>query len=330
MRGLQQIWRGDWDGDGDIDYSFPDVSLFPTDYWSNCLTVGYNYEYPNKVIWSKVPGSATITKYRLYKTITQNSEPPSENQFTFITETSSTEFYYDDIVDADENGNRVVHYFVKGYYQSAIESGWTQRTNIGSITISYSWQSALNIGTEDDHPRLVWYEHPNHPNANSFKVYRRINYGSWSIIQTTSNKFYVDQQFTVVNNPSNTVYYRVSAVDNGQETDYTNTVNIEVGKLPFKEIGEESIQVSKYELSQNYPNPFNPNTNISYSIPENAFVTLKIYDVLGNEVEVLINDQKEPGNYQIDFNASELSSGIYYYTLTAGNFTSTKKMSLIK
>ncbi|MBK6915050.1 MAG: T9SS type A sorting domain-containing protein [Ignavibacteriales bacterium] len=85
-----------------------------------------------------------------------------------------------------------------------------------------------------------------------------------------------------------------------------------------------------FSISQNYPNPFNPNTNISYSIPENAFVTLKIYDVLGNEVEVLINEQKESGNYQIDFNASELSSGIYYYTLTAGNFTSTKKMSLIK
>ena len=85
-----------------------------------------------------------------------------------------------------------------------------------------------------------------------------------------------------------------------------------------------------FSISQNYPNPFNPNTNISYSIPENAFVTLKIYDVLGNEVEVLINEQKESGNYQIDFNASELSSRIYYYTLTAGNFTSTKKMSLIK
>ncbi|MBK7378649.1 MAG: T9SS type A sorting domain-containing protein [Ignavibacteriales bacterium] len=93
---------------------------------------------------------------------------------------------------------------------------------------------------------------------------------------------------------------------------------------------EEELLVLKYFLSDNYPNPFNPNTSISYSIPENAFVTLKIYDVLGNEVEELINEQKEPGNYQIDFNASELSSGIYYYTLTAGNFTSTKKMILVK
>ena len=93
---------------------------------------------------------------------------------------------------------------------------------------------------------------------------------------------------------------------------------------------DEELLLLKYFLSDNYPNPFNPNTSISYSIPENAFVTLKIYDVLGNEVEELINEQKESGNYQIDFNASELSSGIYYYTLTAGNFTSTKKMSLIK
>ncbi|MBK7381392.1 MAG: T9SS type A sorting domain-containing protein [Ignavibacteriales bacterium] len=86
----------------------------------------------------------------------------------------------------------------------------------------------------------------------------------------------------------------------------------------------------EYSLLQNYPNPFNPNTSINYSIPEKAFVTLKIYDVLGNEVVELINEQKEPGNYQIDFNASGLSSGIYYYTLTAGNFTSTKKMILMK
>ena len=93
---------------------------------------------------------------------------------------------------------------------------------------------------------------------------------------------------------------------------------------------DEELLLLKYFLSDNYPNPFNPNTSISYSIPENAFVTLKIYDVLGNEVVELINERKEQGNYQIDFNASELSSGIYYYTLTTGNFTSTKKMILVK
>jgi hypothetical protein len=91
-----------------------------------------------------------------------------------------------------------------------------------------------------------------------------------------------------------------------------------------------SGMVREFSLSANYPNPFNPSTSISYSIPENTLVTLKIYDVLGNEVVELINEQKESGNYQIDFNASELSSGIYYYTLTAGNFTSTKKMILMK
>ncbi|MBK7378339.1 MAG: T9SS type A sorting domain-containing protein [Ignavibacteriales bacterium] len=110
------------------------------------------------------------------------------------------------------------------------------------------------------------------------------------------------------------------------------TSNIQKIRFYFNE--EKNIYVDRsvlnFALSQNIPNPFNPNTSISYSIPENAFVALKIYDVLGNEVEVLINEQKEPGNYQIDFNASELSSGIYYYTLTAGNFTSTKKMILVK
>lgn len=87
-----------------------------------------------------------------------------------------------------------------------------------------------------------------------------------------------------------------------------------------------------YTLSQNYPNPFNPSTNIKYSIPVSGFVSLKVYDILGNEVANLINTNQNAGQYSIDFNTSgiNLSSGVYFYKLTAGNFTDVKKMSLIK
>jgi len=129
---------------------------------------------------------------------------------------------------------------------------------------------------------------------------------------------------------SNIASYYVKATAGSFVSPASNIVSSNV--LFYKRTNE--LLPEKYSLEQNYPNPFNPSTSISYSIPENAFVTLKIYDVLGNEVEVLINEQKESGNYQIDFNASSvsrrISSGIYYYTLTAGNFTSTKKMILIK
>jgi len=85
-----------------------------------------------------------------------------------------------------------------------------------------------------------------------------------------------------------------------------------------------------FSLLQNYPNPFNPTTSISFSIPQSEFVTLKIYDVIGKEVANLVNEFKDAGNYKFNFDASKLSSGIYLYRLHAGNFTTSKKMMLIK
>ncbi len=90
-----------------------------------------------------------------------------------------------------------------------------------------------------------------------------------------------------------------------------------------------------YKLEQNYPNPFNPVTVIRYSIPENQFVSLKLYNVLGKEVAVLVNAKKEAGRHAIEFNGRDLASGIYFYKLEAeGNsgqkFVSTKRMVLIK
>jgi len=87
---------------------------------------------------------------------------------------------------------------------------------------------------------------------------------------------------------------------------------------------------SQYILAQNYPNPFNPSTNISYSIPNAEHVYLKIYDVLGKEVATLVDAAQGTGNYSVSFNAENLSSGIYFYTLKAGNFIKTKKMLLLR
>ena len=85
-----------------------------------------------------------------------------------------------------------------------------------------------------------------------------------------------------------------------------------------------------YILEQNYPNPFNPSTSIKYSVPESGTVTLKVFDVSGREVAVLVNDVKQQGVYSVDFNASNLASGIYFYRIEAGEFSAVKKMMLIK
>jgi hypothetical protein len=88
--------------------------------------------------------------------------------------------------------------------------------------------------------------------------------------------------------------------------------------------------VYEYSLGQNYPNPFNPTTTINYSITSKGNVSLKVYDMLGKEVAVIVNEVKEAGNYSVTFNASELPSGIYFYNLTSGNFIQSKKLILLK
>jgi photosystem II stability/assembly factor-like uncharacterized protein len=94
--------------------------------------------------------------------------------------------------------------------------------------------------------------------------------------------------------------------------------------------GDSSIAPADYYLEQNYPNPFNPSTKINYELPVSGFVTLKIYDALGIEIATLVNQKQNAGSYDIDFNASKLSSGVYFYKLTSGEFTETRSMLLVK
>jgi hypothetical protein len=97
-------------------------------------------------------------------------------------------------------------------------------------------------------------------------------------------------------------------------------------------VGVKEIPVipTKYELQQNYPNPFNPLTTITYGIIKEAFVTLKVYNVLGVEVATLVSEKQNAGTFSASFDASGFSSGMYFYKITAGDFVSTKKMILVK
>jgi hypothetical protein len=136
-----------------------------------------------------------------------------------------------------------------------------------------------------------------HGNSNSQKEYSFID----SDLNVWVNKF----------------WYRLKQIDNS-------------GGFEYSEVVEVEFVPDQYELAQNYPNPFNPTTTIRYSIPIDQFVTIKIYDVLGNEVVTLEDEQKPAGNYEVDFNASSLSSGVYFYKLQAGLFADTKKMTILK
>ncbi|MCW8848424.1 MAG: T9SS type A sorting domain-containing protein [Melioribacteraceae bacterium] len=119
--------------------------------------------------------------------------------------------------------------------------------------------------------------------------------------------------------------YQVSVSDSNGSIAATANINILVG------VDSKDMNLPKnITLSQNYPNPFNPITTINFSLPYKSFVSLKVYDLLGREIKTLVSGEKKPGYYNIQFGSEQLSSGIYFYKLEAGNFIETKKMILLK
>ncbi len=145
-------------------------------------------------------------------------------------------------------------------------------------------------------------------------------------------------EFSQVNFPNNVIGY-IQYLSNGAHIVIDSTTSVD--EEDFEQLDSEKNKIpTTYELSQNYPNPFNPSTKINYDIPastlnpfskgEGTLVQMKVYDVLGNEVATLVNEQKPAGVYEVEFNASQLSSGIYFYKLQAGSFVETKKMILLR
>ncbi len=166
----------------------------------------------------------------------------------------------------------------------------------------------------------------------------------WSTATETNNKgFYIERSADAKN------FVAVGFVDGNGTTTRINSYsfadkNIAVGKYNYRlkqvdfdgtyeysDIVEVKIGTPlNFRLQQNYPNPFNPSTKIGYSLPETSFVTIKIYDILGNEIASLVEREVEAGNHSVNFSAGNLASGLYIYKLTAGDFTSSRKMTLIK
>lgn len=121
---------------------------------------------------------------------------------------------------------------------------------------------------------------------------------------------------------------------NGNTSYYSGTGQFKVNSS-VTEVEDKGVIPTQFDLSQNYPNPFNPTTRITYSLPQNSYVTIKIFDMLGQEIRTLVNNEMNAGKYSIDWNAdndlgNKVTSGMYIYRITAGNFVSTKKMVLIK
>lgn len=160
----------------------------------------------------------------------------------------------------------------------------------------------LNISNPDAPQEVAWYDTYPTNNAESYN-------GCWGVYMFPSGK--------IVASDRQTGLYVI-------KTSFPMTGTGSVNNV--------SITPTDYKLSQNYPNPFNPSTKINYSLPVGGNVSLKVFDITGNEVAELVNKNQQAGNYEVDFNSGNyaLSSGVYFYTLKSGNFSETKKMTLIK
>jgi len=204
----------------------------------------------------------------------------------------------------------------------------------GILNLAPSKPQNLKVqSSSNSHPLLSWNAN-GEPDIANYKVYKKITEEvGWQLLATTTANTYEDLSESYQNlSYSHPIWYRIVAVDT--QTKYSLPSNevetIVEGAFLEKSTSEEIVAVLKYAIAQNYPNPFNPSTNITFQIPTGGNVSLKVYDVLGKEVAVLIDEYKDAGRYSVNFNGSNLASGIYLYKLQAGNFTSTKKLVLMK
>jgi len=173
--------------------------------------------------------------------------------------------------------------------------------NYGIIAHYSAGVRVINISNPDAPVEVAWYD--TYPSNNSE------NYnGCWGVYMLPSGK--------IIASDRQTGFYALK----------TN--------FPLTGVSGNGITVNTipedYSLQQNFPNPFNPSTVISYQLPKGGYVNLKVYNELGKEVSSLVNENQNAGRYEVKFDASNLSSGIYYYSISAGNFTETKKMMLVK
>jgi hypothetical protein len=195
-----------------------------------------------------------------------------------------------------------------------------------------------SVAWHNDHPRITWDTN----SEDDIAVYKVWKYAAGSSMIAA----------TITHNPSNSTHswvdydvepagrfdpvitysYKVKAIDAGtQESPYSSQVSINGTGGIWKESQEQdALEITTYALNSNYPNPFNPTTSITYQIPKDGFVNLTVYNSIGEGVKVLVNEYQSKSSYSVEFDASNLPSGIYFYKLQSNEFSQVKKMILAK
>ena len=209
-----------------------------------------------------------------------------------------------------------------GAAEAVPEIGVAAGMNLGCLVTDLlpAELAALSASVSDGKVTLTWKTHTE-TDVKGFDVERKADGGSFAKIghvgaAGTSSK---ERSYSFVDNAGSGKYaYRLKVVDLDGAFRYTKSVEVNLDV------------VTEYALEQNYPNPFNPTTTINFQIPQDANVSLTVYDVLGAKVATLVDGQMQAGAHRVDFNASNLATGAYFYRLEAGDFVSVKKMLLLK
>ncbi len=174
----------------------------------------------------------------------------------------------------------------------------------------------------NDKIQLSW-QTATETNNYGFEIEKRSEYTNWETIgfvngngnsNVTNYYSFTDKQILPTD-----CYYRLKQIDNDGAYKYSETIKVASGITP-----------DNFILYQNYPNPFNPSTLISYYVPQKSKVSLIVYDMLGKVITELVNEEKAPGLYSVNFESNNISSGVYFYTLQSGDFTKTNKMTLLR
>ncbi|MBK8553858.1 MAG: T9SS type A sorting domain-containing protein [Ignavibacteria bacterium] len=198
----------------------------------------------------------------------------------------------------------------------------------GKMTVTADWgalpvELSSFVASSNGREVILNWSTASETNNSRFEIERNVSNSEWSKVgtvtgngtSTVSNNY----SFTDKNLTSGSYNYRLKQIDFNGNFEYFNLSNeVEVGTP------------TKFELSQNYPNPFNPSTKINFSLAKEGFVSVKVFDNVGRQVATLVNEFKNVGFYTVDFNAANLTSGVYFYRLEANGLTKVMKMSLIK
>jgi len=169
--------------------------------------------------------------------------------------------------------------------------------------------------------------------AYQYLVERNVNSAGWIQIGTSNTTSYTDYGFTVIPGFPYSASYRVRAAPEvGYNSEYSSVQTVQ-GKTPgpvYKNGYATQATPTEFSIDQNYPNPFNPSTMINFALPQDASVSLKVYDLAGKEVATLVDSYQSAGSYSVPFDASKLSSGMYIYKIQAGTYSVVKKMQVLK